>query len=334
MLGIEEAWSVIVDEERKQVSGVGECNLAGRRIKDGIDHGDKFPRRKVFHQQAVEFGQHLSRRTARFCQGPQHRARGRHEQGCRCALSGDIGKNQSPAAIREGDEVVPISAHGAGGNAEAGDSKTRNVRRSLGQKSLLNGASFLNFPTHRFALVSLRLEAARIIDGDGHVIAQGLKDSKLLAEKGIQVGVRSGEYSYQALADAQWNRHLRAGGFLAGDIILIFPDIWRVAHLSRGGYVAHHPLLANLQPETLAVHGTTVHAAHHHFSASFIVKIDGGLQKTEGMRYLIDDIVNQLIEIENRTDLMRSLLEFLQALYLGIDLRMSDGQYVEYICGK
>ena len=40
-------------------------------------------------------------------------------------------------------------------------------------------------------------------------------------------------------------------------------------------------------------------AAQYHFSTSFVVKIDGGLQQTEGMRYVIYDVVDELIEVEN-----------------------------------
>jgi len=58
-------------------------------------------------------------------------------------------------------------------------------------------------------------------------------------------------------------------------------------------------ILANLQAETLVVQGTAVDATHYHFSASFVVKIDAALEKAEGMGYLVHDVFNELIEVEN-----------------------------------
>ena len=74
---------------------------------------------------------------------------------------------------------------------------------------MLNGASFLSFETHGFALATFRLEAACVMDGDGHVIAQGLKKSELLAGKSVEIRVRCGEHSYEALPDVKGNRHFR-----------------------------------------------------------------------------------------------------------------------------
>ena len=57
----------------------------------------------------------------------------------------------------------------------------------MGSKSLLNGASFLSLATHGFALRTFRLEAACVVDRDGHVIAQRLQNPELLAGKGVEI---------------------------------------------------------------------------------------------------------------------------------------------------
>ncbi len=210
-LGIEETGSAVVDQKRTQMSGAGECDAAGCRIKDGVDEGDKFSGGKVLHQQAVQFIENFGRSGAGFGQRAEHSARRRHEQSGGGAFSGNIGENQSPAAIGKWNEVVPISADSAGGDAEAGDGKAGDIRRCLGQESLLNGASFFGFAIHGFALGTLGPETVRVIDGYGDVSAEGLQKPDLLAGKGIQIGVRRGEDSDKALADKQRNRHLGMG---------------------------------------------------------------------------------------------------------------------------
>src|SRR6202020_2617918 len=107
---------------------------------------------------------------------------------------------------------------------------------------------------------------------------------------------------------------------LTGDIIFVLAHIWGIAHLAGGCDVADHSFLANLQPETLAVQGTAVDATHYHLSASFVVKIDAAFQKAEGMGYLVHDVIDKLIEVENWADFLRSLLQFLQVFYRGVEL--------------
>ena len=121
---------------------------------------------------------------------------------------------------------------------------------------------------------------------------------------------------------------------LTGDIIFVLAHIWGIAHLAGGCDVADHAFLANLQTETLAVHGTAVDAAHHHFSASFVVKIDAAFQQAEGMGYVVHDVVDELIEVENRADLLRSLLQLLQAFYLAVELRPRRGNSSNKFAGR
>ena len=50
------------------------------------------------------------------------------------------------------------------------------------------------------------------------------------------------------------------------------------------------------------------------------------------MSYFIHDVVDELIEIKNRADLLRSFLQFLQTLHLALELRVSRGEFAEDIC--
>ena len=64
------------------------------------------------------------------------------------------------------------------------------------------------------------------------------------------------------------------------------------------------------------MHGAAVDASHHHLSAFFVVQIDAGSPAAEGTGHVIHDVVDELIEVENRGDLLRSFLQFLQVFDL------------------
>src|SRR5580698_8578594 len=59
-----------------------------------------------------------------------------------------------------------------------------------------------------------------------------------------------------------------------------------------------------------------MHAGEHHFPAFFVVQVDAGFQTAEGTGYIIHDVVDELIEVEDRSDLLRRLLQLLQLLHL------------------
>ena len=114
-------------------------------IEHGVHHGHEFSGRKIVHQQLVQPGQHFARSAAGLGQRAQDAARRRHQQGGRSAFARNVGQNESPAAIGERNEVVPVAAHGTRRHAETGNHKAGNVRRTLRQQRLLNDARFLGF---------------------------------------------------------------------------------------------------------------------------------------------------------------------------------------------
>jgi hypothetical protein len=53
-----------------------------------------------------------------------------------------------------------------------------------------------------------------------------------------------------------------------------------------------------------------VHAGKHHLTAFFVMQIDAGFHAAKGPGHVIHNIVDELIEIENRRDLLRRFLQF------------------------
>ena len=180
------------------------------------------------------------------------------------------------------------------------------------------------------AFRALRLKAPRIVNRDRDVIAQRLQNSQLLAGKAIHFGMRCGEYSHQALADAQRNRHFRERRRLAADVVLVLAHVGRVAHLTGRGDVADHALAADFQAMSFAVHAASSHSGQHHLAALFVVQVDAGFQAAEGMRHFVDNAVDELVEIENRRDFLRGLLHALQVLD-EIGGQSTDGK--EFVAG-
>ena len=61
-----------------------------------------------------------------------------------------------------------------------------------------------------------------------------------------------------------------------------------------------------------AIQAASTHSAQHHLAASFVVQVDARLQTAKAENYFIDDAVDELVEIENRRDSLRSFLHTLQ----------------------
>src|SRR5207253_9186651 len=114
----------------------------------------------------------------------------------------------------------------------------------------------------------------------------------------------------------QRDRYFRKGAFFAADVIGINANIRCVAHLPGGSNVAHHPLFSDLQPMSLTVHGATMHAGDDQFSPLLIVPESVGLQAAKRGRYVIDNLIDELIEVEDRSDLLGCLFQLQQVLHL------------------
>jgi hypothetical protein len=72
------------------------------------------------------------------------------------------------------------------------------------------------------------------------------------------------------------------------------------------------------------VDAASVHAGQHHLAVLFIVQVDAGLYAAEGTGNFVHDIVDELIKVEDGSDLLRCFLQLLQVFYL-IDERGANG---------
>ena len=226
-------------------------------------------------------------------------------------------RHQSPAPVGEGNEVVPVAAHGTRRHAESGNHEPGNVRRTLGQQRLLHGARFLGLAIEGGAFRALRLKAPRIVDRNRDVIAQCLQNPQLLAGKSVNLGMRRREHPNQAFANVQRNSHLRERRGLASDVVLVLANVGGIAQLAGGSDVSDHALAADFQAMSFALRAAfqaSPHPRQHHLAVLFVVQVDAGLDAPEGIRDFIDHAVDQLVEVENRSDLMRGFLHALQVL--------------------
>jgi hypothetical protein len=76
--------------------------------------------------------------------------------------------------------------------------------------------------------------------------------------------------------------------------------------------VANHTVLADSQPITLAMQRAPTNARKHHLVTFFIMQEDAGLNAAKRARYLGYDAVNELIQIEDRSNSLRGSLNALQ----------------------
>ena len=71
---IQNAAAFFVDEQRQQMSSIGEDHAACLGVEHRVHHGHKLSRGEVIDQQLVQPGQNLTRRTAGFSQGAEDTA--------------------------------------------------------------------------------------------------------------------------------------------------------------------------------------------------------------------------------------------------------------------
>src|ERR1700727_87444 len=105
------------------MAGVSERQTARAGIRHSVDQGYESSGGKILHKQVVEPGQDFAGGAVGLRERTQHATGGGHEQRGGGALSGDVGEYETPAAVGKRNEVVPVSADGAGGDAEAGNGK-------------------------------------------------------------------------------------------------------------------------------------------------------------------------------------------------------------------
>ncbi len=97
-------------DAREVVAGVGEPEVAGRRIEHGVEAGDEHVRRHLGAQELVGPAQDGARVDQARRVGAQDAVRGRHHHRGRHALVGDVADHEPDATLRQRDEVVEVAA--------------------------------------------------------------------------------------------------------------------------------------------------------------------------------------------------------------------------------
>src|SRR5258708_4758196 len=128
--------------------------------------------------------------------------------------------------------------------------------------------------------------------------------------------MRCGEDSHKTFADVKRDRDFGKSGGLAGHVIFVFAHIGCVTHLAGRSDIADHAFLADLQTMAFVVHAASVHAREYHLTTFLVMQIYACLDAAERVSYVIHDVVDELIEVEDRGDLLRGFLQALQILDL------------------
>src|ERR1700719_595669 len=125
-----------------------------------------------------------------------------------------------------------------------------------------------------------------------------------------------GKDAYEASAGMERNRYFRERIVFAANVVLVLAYVGGIAHLASRSDVADHAFFANLQTMAFVVHATAMHPGHYHFRSFLIMQINAGFHAAKGARYVIHDVVDELIKVEYGVDLLRGLLQSLQVFHL------------------
>src|SRR5215469_3824186 len=79
--------------------------------------------------------------------------------------------------------------------------------------------------------------------------------------------------------------------------------------------MADHSILADSQPMSLAMQRAPANARKHHLTPLFVVQEDAGFHAAKRTRYLGYHAVNELIQIEDRSNRLRHFLDALQVFH-------------------
>src|SRR5581483_63163 len=96
----------------------------------------------------------------------------------------------------------------------------------------------------------------------------------------------------------------------AGDIVRVFADIRRIAHLARASHVPDHPIFSDPQLVALAVAGAPMNSSQNHVLPGLGPQVDVGLGTSKTQSDLGDNLLNELVEVQNRAYLLGCLLQF------------------------
>ena len=178
----------------------------------------------------------------------------------------------------------------------------------------MDGSCFVCLALHAFAFEALEFEQAGVFDGDRDVSCESFEDLQLVVREGIGVEVIDGEDADDLAADLERKVDFRTRVGLTGDVIGVEGYVRGVAHLSGGGDVPDHALLADAEPVTFSVEGAAANAVEDHLVSSRVAQPHGDFDAAEGVGDVIDDALEQAIEIESRGDELRGTLQLHQGV--------------------
>ena len=125
------------------VPGVGEPQAARGRLEDAVEAGHEHLGRHVGAQVLVDALQDDPRIDEALGRGPQHAARGRHDQRRRHALVGHVADDEPDLAVAQRDDVVEVAADLAGRAVVGRDVPARQVGQLAREEVLLDEAGDL-----------------------------------------------------------------------------------------------------------------------------------------------------------------------------------------------
>src|SRR5580693_77278 len=80
--------------------------------------------------------------------------------------------------------------------------------------------------------------------------------------------------------------------------------------------MADEAFFAHLQGVAFAMLGASADRGSYHLAACLVVKINIGFQASERLGSIVHNLVDELVKIKNRGDLLGGLLQLQQVLYL------------------
>lgn len=120
--------------------------------------------------------------------------------------------------------------------------------------------------------------------------------------------MRGAENAHEAAIHMQRDRNFREGGRLAGNVPGVHANVGRIVHFANGRGMAYGSM-ANLLAAAPVVVSAAAYAGQHQFLARFVVQVEADLKTPEGPGHIGDNLVDQLIEVEDRGYLLGGFLE-------------------------
>src|SRR5258708_1667453 len=157
--------------------------------------------------------------------------------------------------------------------------------------------------------MTLVVEAAGVLNGNGHVRAKPFEQPKMRGRECVKFTMRRGEDSDQFVIDMEGDGDFRLDVGLAGPVIRIARYIGRITSLARGSDVSHHTFRADFQAMSHPMHRAAAHAGENKIVIRRVVQInidfDTSQRGGDFVGYALDDFV----EVETGIDTLGEFLE-------------------------